>query len=400
MSKNREFFKKCMDGNGDEIYKFYNENKESIDLHLDEELIFRVLCANGLDEIVKWIYSTSIIEKNKINIYAYDCNAVFVSCINGRTETAKYLYSLYDKNIFINVLHRDNHKIFRTICINKHIDMAIFLTEIEPLYKIIVNKLDHCCTTDIDYWVENDVDLYICSINEQKVVSVKSILNTQNIQIKEADNILKQINNMTEDDFTESTYYDKKTEKNIVDKEIRSSKTSKKPIDVIIMNTQYIYHQFDYSMCSPFKMNISTFYDCIKYEKEGKFEWHSDYKLSDTHNYTVLLYPPQKVEGGELKIKMYNGEKIIKMNEHKWTIVFMDVNIMHTSAKVLSGEKITLKGKAFIGMYDESIGLVTFDIDYKNKTELIVDNESTDSITDVGPIALDIGPTDPTDDDW
>lgn len=66
--------------------------------------------------------------------------------------------------------------------------------------------------------------------------------------------------------------------------------------------------------------------------------------------------PPQKIEGGELTVKygyrdsMANKQinKTIKPHEHLWTLVLLPIGVFHASAPILAGEKITLKGNAYI----------------------------------------------------
>jgi len=123
------------------------------------------------------------------------------------------------------------------------------------------------------------------------------------------------------------------------DTTLRSSKTSleKAKITVSGLNSYFARLQID-EMFSP-----------IIYDIGDKFEWHIDAPQFRWHNYTILLYKPQDIEGGELCVKMDEDRNFtIKMDKHRWTIVLLPLNVLHTSLPITKGTKLTLKGTAYI----------------------------------------------------
>ncbi len=125
-----------------------------IDLHIGNERFFIIVCSEGYFEFAKWLYDTSIIEGNVINIHAEDdyvfehvCqsdknfdlvlwlynlggidihmnrdNIFKIACITGQTKIAKWLYSIDGINI-----NFDKDKIFRLSCENGYYDIPRWL---------------------------------------------------------------------------------------------------------------------------------------------------------------------------------------------------------------------------------------------------------------------------------
>ena len=114
----------------------YNENinenfKTLIDLNRLQEL-FDLSCSNGHTETALWLYELSKIDGNKkININANTDKAFRWSCLNGHKGTAMWLYELsktdYNKKININVC---NDEAFRWSCYYGHQETALWLYEL------------------------------------------------------------------------------------------------------------------------------------------------------------------------------------------------------------------------------------------------------------------------------
>jgi len=81
----------CKNGNLDTAKLIYKYNK--IDIHCDNEYIFRVVCANGNLDIAKWLYNFG-----NINIDVKSNECLLFSCFNNHLNVVKWLISL-NKNI-------------------------------------------------------------------------------------------------------------------------------------------------------------------------------------------------------------------------------------------------------------------------------------------------------------
>jgi len=118
-----------------------------------------------------------------------------------------------------------------------------------------------------------------------------------------------------------------------IDLSVRSSKISKNTIKInLLMDNQ------------PPDISFSGEYEYIKYSKGGFFATHVDRKRTDNHVYTVLIYPPQSIVGGELILYLFGRELIITPDKNKYVCVIFPIKIEHESRVVLEGEKIVIKG--------------------------------------------------------
>lgn len=88
-----------------------------LDIHAENEVIFRDACCKGYLELAKWLYSLG-----KVDINANDEEAFRFACTNGHLETAKWLFSL-DK-VYI---HMNDDEAFRMACSNGHLEIARWL---------------------------------------------------------------------------------------------------------------------------------------------------------------------------------------------------------------------------------------------------------------------------------
>ena len=182
--------------------------------------------------------------------------------------------------------------------------------------------------------VDDDVSVYNNVIRQSFSIDIKTILNS--------DELISKINDLSDDDFENSTVG--KKDGDYIDTDIRLSKKYKDAISFYLTNLNVILDT---------EMIIDDKFDVIKYEKCGKFDMHVDTQIDD-YNYTVMIYPPQKVKGGELCVLNGYQSKLsdnrilekIEMSEELWTIVLLPVGVMHSSNEVLEGTKIIIKGRA------------------------------------------------------
>jgi hypothetical protein len=179
----------------------------------------------------------------------------------------------------------------------------------------------------------------------------------QILKISNGDKLIKELDSNTDYHFIASTCGI--LDKDVIDSSKRNSKICNHKINVQIDNFEPLVK----SMCKldDFPLKKSTFtlgeqFDFIKYEQGGKFDMHYDSKQSTYHNHTLLLFPPQNIVGGELVVRHgFNDDRsinilnlIIKPHKYLWTLVLFPIGVFHASNPVLNGEKITLKGTAYI----------------------------------------------------
>lgn len=99
-----------------------NSKHNKIDIHRDDEYIFRYVCDQGHIEIAKWLYSLD----DKINIHSLGDYVFRMSCEKGHLNIALWLYSL-DNKIDI---HCEKEYAFRYGCANGHIKLAKWLVKL------------------------------------------------------------------------------------------------------------------------------------------------------------------------------------------------------------------------------------------------------------------------------
>lgn len=83
------------------------------------------------------------------------------------------------------------------------------------------------------------------------------------------------------------------------------------------------------------------------YEKNGHYNWHSDYGTSHRKEYTrklsasLLLSDPSEYEGGKLQILDYHNN-ILEPPQTKGTMIIFDSRIPHKVTPVTSGKRTSL----------------------------------------------------------
>jgi ankyrin repeat protein len=118
-----------------EVSKWLLQVKSDIDIHIKDNICFVWVCTNKNLDIAKWLYSiTPSVYLNDDNDYI-----LFKTCLNNDVETVKWLHSI--KKIDFS---KNRHRIFKTVCLEELVEIAIYLQSIRPhLYwiEVIDNKI-------------------------------------------------------------------------------------------------------------------------------------------------------------------------------------------------------------------------------------------------------------------
>lgn len=327
------FLDKCLHESFESANNYYVDHQHAIDI-CDGRLLDE-LCKNNCIDIIKWLYNMDNTIINNVCFLYSDINSL------------KILYEL-NNNMFVQILKELNHFYFRRACEKNYIGHANLFKDImekngKVQYNFIIDN-----DKIIDFWVTGDIDINIFRFDELTNLSHIYEPDIQYINICNEYEILEKIQSIALLDSTCNI-----SNKQIVNKMIRNSKTSAEKININIKNIQHIKKYFD--QCSEFCVDDK--FDYVEYNVGEKFDFHVDssqpFVINNTlkkSNYTVLLYPPQNIIGGELVIKTNNFQSLIKMHTHKWTIVFLPINVIHSSLKIVSGFKKTFKGCAYINI--------------------------------------------------
>lgn len=94
--------------------KFYDENKDEIDLNYNKGLFIKCCCYEGKLDLVAWL----ILELN-INTDLY--GLFFLSCINSKFYVAQWLYE-YSKHTTIIDFHKNDDELLSHICNSGNMD--------------------------------------------------------------------------------------------------------------------------------------------------------------------------------------------------------------------------------------------------------------------------------------
>jgi hypothetical protein len=133
LSDNNEelFLDLCINGNYD-LAKYLLEIKPDIDLQIDNDSIFSACCNNGQFKMVKWLYSIipDITYQSKYE------HSICGACYYGHLKVAKWLMKTIE-NLNIKV---DNDYCMIHAVENEHLDMVYWINELESeRYNIIYN---------------------------------------------------------------------------------------------------------------------------------------------------------------------------------------------------------------------------------------------------------------------
>jgi len=390
------------------IQKYYTTNNKLIDVNYQNNRIINDSVLYERLDIIAWLstfikifeldnyenYIEQCVFMNNIDLlrWFYNYNsAYFLNLTNSEEKSSKYVkyvkqcismdsisllqwfYNL-DSRFFMDLIDKSDD-LFLLMCKNDAIKCVNFIKTLNKEYNVEVkdNKI-------IDKWKNNDVLFYIFHETAEEKSNYSNVTYTSSEewnlrQILKIDNeqyLLEKLSSVKDDDFEPSScgIFEKTT----VDLSKRNSLHCKYQINAKINNFAQLItklSEFDEFPLKNSKCVPDDLFDFIKYNPGGKFDMHFDSKKSTYHSHTLLLFPPQKIDGGELVVKYgfdsswsdKRVNKIIKPHEHLWTVVLFPIGVLHASNPVLNGEKITLKGTACIDKA-ERIKIINKQINY------------------------------------
>lgn len=145
-----ECFDWCLYGGYLDVIKWLWEISDGgIDIHVENEYTFRLVCQNGRLNVVKWLLN---IDKKNIDVHAINDHAFRLSCGYNHLDVAKWLWKTSDGKIDICA---ENDIVFRWCCIHGHLDIVQWLWEVsnKSIDDGIINDIIHYITHDgiVDY---------------------------------------------------------------------------------------------------------------------------------------------------------------------------------------------------------------------------------------------------------
>jgi PKHD-type hydroxylase len=96
-----------------------------------------------------------------------------------------------------------------------------------------------------------------------------------------------------------------------------------------------------------YDLNLLESIQISVYEKDGHYNWHSDYGTAEDPNFTrklsasLLVSDPSEYEGGDLELIDYHGN-FVKAPKEKGSIIVFDSRIPHRVTPVISGRRVSL----------------------------------------------------------
>lgn len=307
------------------------------------------------------------------NNKSFNVNKIFEKlCEPGYDQIFIHLYNHLKNNNMVFDVHYDEELYFTLAAYNQSIQLLDFLYQFEPDLRIrddivfdrvcngnksktinwLISKCPDYLEKDGKYYIRSDSVVHYFKYDDFGKLNYKKCDAREKIKIADIDSVNQQITEAKQQ-LTETTYFDASTIKDTMDHRIRDSKISTKKIKLDIKNINGIT---DYGE----NLIICESFDYIQYNVGGHFDKHVDVsKFVDgkEHNYTILLFPPQKIDGGDFIIYEDKEKESMRISpsEFQWTIIIFPVGTYHCSTEITNGIKITLKG--------------SFNISQKNKTE-------------------------------
>ena len=120
MNCTKQFTEFCKKGDLIEAKKYWNRYKKNIDIHHQDEKIFRLSCDNGHLNIAKWLLEICP------DIHTDFGSAFFGACENGHLDVVKLLYAIGKESIYNG---SGNAWTFCCSCRNEHLDVVKWLLE-------------------------------------------------------------------------------------------------------------------------------------------------------------------------------------------------------------------------------------------------------------------------------
>lgn len=118
----------CESGILNEVKQYYESHKDIIDIHYDEDYMFKYCCSHGFLTIAIYLFDMAKRDTNNlIDIKSEDNYAFKWSCINGHLNVAIWLYELGKKMNTPIDIHTNSETIFIYTCMMGHYNIAEWL---------------------------------------------------------------------------------------------------------------------------------------------------------------------------------------------------------------------------------------------------------------------------------
>lgn len=101
-----------------------------IDLHLESESIFRIVCEGGKLAMVKWLYEISFKTGRKIDIHISDEYVFRVACRKSNLDLVRLLIDMSEEHQDRININAGQSAAFQSACENNHMTMAEYLIEL------------------------------------------------------------------------------------------------------------------------------------------------------------------------------------------------------------------------------------------------------------------------------
>lgn len=128
---NGEFIEKIESVTLEELINFYQENKNNIDIHVNNEYPFIQACTVGRNlNKCKWLWELSQQLKSPIDLHIDNEEIFFESCYFNDLNIAKWLWNLSEELKSPIDIHINNDFIFTTILAGKNYEIAEWLYDL------------------------------------------------------------------------------------------------------------------------------------------------------------------------------------------------------------------------------------------------------------------------------
>jgi hypothetical protein len=136
--ENDKIFRLCCSSGHLEVAQWLFELDHKIDIHVYNECVFKCVCGNGHLKVAQWLFELD----HKIDIHVCEESIFRRTCDYGHLEVAKWLFEL-DHKIDI---HVHDEQAFRFACSNGHFEIARWLFELDHKIDIhMYNEYIYLC---------------------------------------------------------------------------------------------------------------------------------------------------------------------------------------------------------------------------------------------------------------